>query len=81
MLETSLLQQPTVVVHAAALQGPLDAGEMDSVHAEVINDADAVEFRSRLHQPGEDQLEERLILDLAKAQPLSRAADHLDQQP
>ncbi len=71
----------SVLLRSTALQRLVVGVVMAWRDTEFLDHLETIQLRGRLHQPGQHELEERLILDPAEPEPIPNGADHLHQQP
>src|SRR5690348_18119842 len=69
-----------VVTLAGPPKGRGEGVAVDRLDTQFTKDPGRITHRGRLHDSGQDQLEERLIVDNVEPQPLPSARDDLDKK-
>ena len=80
MPETGGLDLGAVVVVDTSTQAAFHGRQVHRLNSQLGQHPQTVDLRGRFHQPGEHQLEERLIGDHVEPQTPPRRGNHIDQQ-
>ena len=81
MPETGGLDLGAVVVVDTSTQAAFHGRQVHRLNSQLGQHPQTVDLRGRFHQPGEHQLEERLISDHVEPETPPRRGNHIDQQP